>query len=133
MDKKMEQNYNDIVGKTMINLFTISSDKDGIFFDKIDIKNKEHLYALYVAMMSSGVFSKGIRFNMPRRARKKIAKTFNCATIEWKKRAKKKDCVVVDELLDFMRPYCEEKTGIKPFDFGAIYTEFYEGRYNESN
>ena len=103
MEKKLEQQYNDIVGKTMINLFT----------------------------MSSGVFSKDIRFDMPRLARKKIAKEYSCVKIDWKNRAKKDKCIKVEKLLDFMRPYCEETTGQKPFDFGAIYTEFYEGRENE--
>lgn len=133
MEKKLEVQYNDIVGKTMINLFTMASANDGIYFDKIDINNKEHLYLLYVAMMSSGVFSKDIRFDMPRFARKKIAKKYSCVKIDWKKRAKKNKCIKVEKLLDFMRPYCEEATGQVPFDFGAIYTAFYEGRNNESN
>lgn len=124
--KTLEQNYNEIVGITLVNLWTLSKEEDTINFTNLDYKNEEHRYLLHVAMTSYGVINKPIRLNLPIWKRKKIAKLTGCEKIEWKKKAKKANSINVAEVLEFMHPVGVELTGDKNFSFADIYHEFYE-------
>lgn len=123
---KLEQNYNEIVGITLVNLWTLSDEKEAINFANFDPTNEEHLYVLHVAINSSTIINKPIRFNLPRHTRKAIATQTACERIDWKKRAKNRDAFDTNEVLEFMRPAAKNITQNENFSFADIYHEFYE-------
>lgn len=128
----LEKTYNEMVGITLINLYSLAEESGAVNFCDFAPYDEEHLYLLHVAMASYSIHHCPIRFNLPRRKRKQIAKMFAYpAVIDWRNRAKKERCFDPNELLDFMRPVAMEKTQDPLFWFGDIYREFY--RKEEDN
>ena len=132
MDKKLEQAYNEMVGISIVNIFSLSDEFGSVNFGKFDIDDIEHQYLLYIAMTSYSIHKHPIGFDLPRWERKAIAKKFGYPEIiDWKTRAKKKHCFNTNEVLNYMRPVGAEMTGDECFYFGDIYNEFY--RKEEEN
>lgn len=125
--EELQKIYDAIVGVTMVNIYTLSKDKEAINFNNFDIDNEEHLYLLSVAMISNGIIGKPIRFNLPIWKRKRIAKMFgNPTSIQWKKRAKKNESFDTSDVLDFIRQYAVIESGDELFMFDEIYQCYYK-------
>ena len=131
MDKKLTKAYNELVGITLTNLYTLSKNKKTLSLGKFDINDPEHLYMMSVAVGSASIIDKEIRVDAGFFDRKKLYKMYPCEKFNWKKRAKKKECFNTNEVLDFMRPAAVELTDNEMFWFGEIYEEFYERKDNE--
>lgn len=131
MDKQTLKAYNQLVGITLTNLYTLSKDKQTLSLGKFDINDLEHLYMMSVAVGSASIIDKEIRVDAGYFVRKKLYKMYPCEKFNWKKRAKKKECFNTNEVLDFMRPVGEDLTGDDIFYFGDIYHAFYEREDNE--
>lgn len=131
MDKKLIKAYNELVGITLTNLYTLSKDKNTLSLGKFDINDPEHLYMMSVAVGSASIINKEIRVDAGYFDRKKLYKMYPCEKFNWKKRAKKKECFNTNEVLDFMRPAGVDLTGDDIFYFGDIYHTFYERKDNE--
>ena len=117
MDKKLTKAYNELVGITLTNLYTLSKDKKTLSLGKFDINAPEHLYMMSVAVGSASIINKEIRVD--------------AGYFDRKKRAKKKECFNTNEVLDFMRQAGVDLTGDEIFYFGDIYHTFYERKDNE--
>ena len=131
MDKQTLKAYNELVGITLTNLYTLSKDKQTLSLGKFDIEDPEHLYMMSVAIGSASIIGKEIRVDAGYFDRKKLYKMYPCEKFNWKKRAKKKECFNTNEVLDFMRPAGVDLTGDDIFYFGDIYHTFYERKDNE--
>ena len=131
MDKQILKAYNELVGITLTNLYTLSKNKQTLSLGKFDIEDPEHLYMMSVAVGSASIIDKEIRVDTGYFDRKKLYKMYPCDKFNWKKRAKKKECFNTNEVLDFMRPAGVDLTDNEMFWFGEIYEEFYERKDNE--
>ena len=131
MDKQTLKAYNELVGITLTNLYTLSKDKQTLSLGKFDIEDPEHLYMMGVAVGSASIIGKEIRVDAGYFDRKKLYKMYPCGKFNWKKRAKKKECFDTNEVLDFMRPAGVDLTDDEIFCFGDIYRVFYERKDNE--
>lgn len=131
MDKQILKAYNELVGITLTNLYTLSKDKQTLSLGKFDIEDPEHLYMMNVAVGSASIIGKEICVDAGYFDRKKLYKMYPCEKFNWKKRAKKKECFDTNEVLDFMRPAGVDLTGDEIFYFGDIYEAFYERKDNE--
>ena len=124
-----EKAYNKVCGVTMTNIFTITKNCDVIPVRDVDIKNKEHLYVLSVAVALGGAIDKKVSVN-------------GSAFFVWRLNRRlglRKDCriqrmLVKDTMYSVspkmlnndMRVYAGKETGEEPFNFGDIFDEFYE-------
>ena len=124
-----EKAYNKVCGVTMTNIFTITKNCDVIPVRDVDIKNKEHLYVLSVAVALGGAIDKKVSVN-------------GSAFFVWRLNRRlglRKDCriqrmLVKDTMYSIspkmlnndIRIYAGKETGEEPFNFGNIYDEFYE-------
>lgn len=131
MDKKLMKAYNELVGITLTNLYTLSKDKNTLSLGKFDINDPEHLYMMSVAIGSASIIDKEIRVDAGYFDRKKLYKMYPCDKFNWKKRARKKECFNTNEVLNFMRQAAVELTDNEIFWFGEIYEEFYKRKDNE--
>lgn len=131
MDKQILKAYNELVGITLTNLYTLSKDKQTLSLGRFDIEDPEHLYMMSVAVGSASIIGKEIRVDAGYFDRKKLYKMYPCEKFNWKKRAKKKECFNTNEVLDFMRPAGVDLTDDEIFYFGDIYRAFYERKDNE--
>ena len=126
---EQEKNYDKLCGITLTNIFTLTKNCDTIPFRSIDIKNKEHLYALCVGFSLAGVVGKKVSVSAKRRTIRKLNRLLGI---------KDKDCriismpvrdtmysidpqMLVDDLRDEGKKLCGED-----FTFADIYNEFYE-------
>ena len=131
MDKQILKAYNELVGITLTNLYTLSKDKQTLSLGKFDIEDPEHLYMMSVAVGSASIINKEIRVDAGYFDRKKLYQMYPCEKFNWKKRAKKKECFNTNEVLDFMRPAAIDLIDDEMFYFGDIYHTFYERKDNE--
>ena len=126
MDKQLPKAYNELVGITLTNLYTLSKNKETLSLGKFDINDPEHLYMMSVAIGSTSIINKEVRVDAGYFDRKKLYKMYPCDKFNWKKRAKKKECFNTNDVLDFMRPAGVELTKDELFWFGDIYDTFYK-------
>lgn len=132
MEKSLQRQYDEIVGITLVSLWSLASESETINFGKeFDEKNEEHLYLLSVATTAYGVINKPIRFNLPIWKRKKLSKMMITNKVEWKKRAKKNDTINPNDVLSSIRGTAKEITGNPDFSYADIYHEYYERKTNE--
>ena len=124
MDKNTQKQYDEIVGITLVNLYSLAQDKEALVFKNFNPFDEEHLYVLAVAVNSLSIIGKPIRFNAPWYKRNHIAAIYNTDKVEWQKRGK--GGVDVEEMLNFMRPAAHNITGDKWFMFSDIYSAYYE-------
>ena len=124
MNKETQKQYDEIVGITLVNLYSLSQNKEALVFKNFDPTDEEHLYVLAVAVNSLSIIGKPIRFNAPWYKRNKVAAAYKTDKVEWVKRGK--GGFDVQEMLDFMRPTAQKITGDEWFMFGDIYSAYYE-------
>ena len=124
MNKETQKQYDEIVGITLVNLYSLAHDKEALVFKNFDPRDEEHLYVLAVAINSLSIIGKPIRFNTSWYKRNKLAYNYKTDKIDWKKRDK--GGFDAQELLDFMRPTAQKITGDEWFMFGDIYSAYYE-------
>lgn len=131
--------YDGLVGLTMLNIYTLSKEKEVIRLYHFDRKNREHLYLLRVALMVRDVYqfpievesSKWDIFCLNWKLRKGFNKVKRYEPIigeneEW---LYQKGGICVPEILDFMRPDGKQRIG-DGFTFADIYAQYYEGGCN---
>lgn len=118
--------FDEIVGVTFVNIFTISKNSEEIVIAPFDPRDKEHLFVLNVAKGVGSV------------AQKTVTIDTNKFYVWLLNRGIDKDCqyksatgkditqaVEPNLLLEFMRDWASELTGEENFNFGEIYDEFY--------
>ena len=131
MKKENQKQYDEIVGITLVNLYSLSKNQEAVVFKNFDPYDEEHLYVLSTAVAALSILSKPIRFNAMPIKRYKFASIIKHPKVEWKKRGK--GGIDVDELLEFMRPTAQKITGDEWFMFSDIYSEYYERKNNDTN
>ena len=121
-----ERNYNEICSMAMVHLY-MASLKSNIYLSKINIKDKEQLFLVSVAVALGGaigipVQAQGSRFAIARLNKKlglvgdsKIGRITD----------KKELPIQIRTLLEDIRPAAERQCG-PDFNFGKIYEAFYE-------
>lgn len=124
---ELEKNYNDICGKAFVNLYTFSKEGKNIYFKDLDLKNKEHLFLLHVAMGLSGIVEKPVVLNKSKLSVWWLNKKLHIRDDKAKILAVKDDepnGINANEILSFMLPYAQSICGYD-FNYGDIYDEFY--------
>ena len=124
-----EKAYNKICGITMTNIFTLTKNCETIPVRNVDIKNKEDLYVLSVAVALGGAIEKKVSVNGSAffiwRLNRRLGLKKDCRI----QRMLMKDMVysVSPKMLNHdMRKYAADETGENHFSFAVIYDEFYE-------
>ena len=135
-EEELYREYDKIVGKTLLNIYKISSEKEIIRLYHFNRKDKEHLYLLRIALMARDLYQFPIEvegsywdiFCLNWKLRKGFdkVKRYKHVTGEGAEWLYAKGGVCVPELIDFMRPEAEEQCGCH-FPFRAIYEAYYEG------
>lgn len=129
MKKETRKQYDEIVGITLVNLYSLSKNNEAVVFKNFNPYDEEHLYVLSTAVVALSVLNKPIRFNAMPIKRYKFASIIKHPKIEWKKRGK--GGIDVKELLEFMRPAAQKIAGDEWFMFSDIYSAYYERKNNE--
>ena len=128
-DEETLRAYDGLVGLTIINIYSLTKDTGVIRLKNFDKTNKEHLYFLRVALMAREVC------NFPLEI---CSSWWNFQKLNWKVkksfypiiRAKiDENAIDVQEALDFMRQDGINRLG-PTFNFGEIYSEYYERSLN---
>ena len=126
-EKELQELYNkydEIINITLVNLYTLSKEKNEIILSGIDRNNKDHLYVLRIALIAKDVYG------FPLKIRTDF---WNWLCLNWRLRKLSRrvpkdrsnyEVTSVDELLEFMYPYLKEYMG-EEFKFGNIYDTFY--------
>jgi len=132
----MEQNYEEINPaahydsisyKFTINLLSLNRERGSINLYGFNYKNPEHLYAFERAINVSSLVDKPIKIDCPFFTRLKLSIKY-FSQVRFIKRAEKiinKD-IIIDEILEFMRPYAKKITKDPEFNFAKI-SEYYKG------
>lgn len=123
-----ERKYNELCAKAFINVYTFSCRAKRIYFKNLDLKNKNHLFLLHVALGLSGVVEKSVALNKSKIAvwwlnKKLHIRDKNARIISVKN--SEPDGIDANEILSFMLPYAHESCGTS-FEFGDIYNHFYK-------
>lgn len=125
--KEMNELYNKydkIINITMVNLYTLSKDKNEIVLSNIDRKNKDHLYILRIAIIAKDIYNFPLKLH---------TSFWNWFCLNWRMRKlsrrvprEKGEENLIDtaQLIDFMREPISEYMGVD-FKFGDIYNAFY--------
>lgn len=125
-DLEKQRIYDDICGKAFINIYSTTCDSEVVCLAPFNAFNKEHMFVFGAAKGLAHILGKELVLDASPIAiwwiNRKI-KDKNCRVKRMTKR--EKDYCDPRALIDFMRPYCEEKLG-KDFNFGQIYDEFYK-------
>jgi hypothetical protein len=121
--------YDGLVGLTMLNLYTLSKDREKIRLINFNRKNPEHLYLLRVALMARDVYNKPVEV---------AGSWWDIFCLNWKirkgfEKIKRDEWGVfgidTQEVLDFMRQDGINRLG-ESFTFADIYHQYYEGSLN---
>lgn len=125
---EIEKKYNDICGKAFVNIFSLSKETECILFNRLDLKNKEHLFLLHVALGVSSVVEKQVCLDKSRFATKRLNRKLHIKDKGFKiisfKDTMENRGINPNEILEFMRPYAKQLCG-EEFTFADIYDEFY--------
>jgi hypothetical protein len=128
---EMEKKYNDICGKAFVNIFSLSKETECILFNGLDLKNKEHLFLLHVALGVGSIVEKQVcldksRFTVKRLNRRLHIKDKGFKIISFKDTMENRG-INPNEMLEFMRGHACHICG-DDFTFGDIYKEYYSGK-----
>lgn len=124
--QELLDNYDEIINITMVNLYTLSKEKETIIISDFDRKNRDHLFVIRVALMAKDVY--GFQLKMR-------CGFWDWIILNWKMRKLSRfiprdnaslPVVNIPKLLEFMYPPIKEYMG-KNFKFEHIYNQFYEG------
>lgn len=116
--------YDKIINITLVNLYTLSNKKKEIVLSGIDRHNKDHLYALRIALVARDVY------NFPLKIRTGF---WNWLCLNWRMRKisrrvprdkEQDEAIDVCSLLEFMYEPIKKHMG-NNFKFGNIYDAFY--------
>jgi hypothetical protein len=131
--------YDGLVGLTLLNIWSISKEKQTIRLYHLDRKNKEHLFILRVALLARDLYDfslevEGSRWNifcLNWKVRKgfKSVKRYKPIFGEGEEWLYAKGGICVPELLDLMRKDGITRLG-EDFTFADIYQRYYEGSLN---
>ena len=125
MDQQYYQKLDRIVETTLINIYSLSKDKQKIVLDNFNPKNKEHLYFFHVALMARNMFSFPIEVNLG---------AIDTWFLNWKirkfydkiNRNQNEKGINVEQILSFMRSALDEID--EDFSYSEIYEEYYSNR-----
>lgn len=131
--------YDGLVGLTLLNIWSISKEKQAIRLYHFDRKNEEHLFILRVALLARDLYDFSLEVEGSRwdifclnwKVRKgfKSVKRYRPVFGEGEKWPYAKGGVCVPELLDLMRKDGIMRLG-EDFTFADIYRCYYEGSLN---
>ena len=117
--------YDQAINATMVNLYTLSKEKEEIILENIDRNNKNHLLILRVAMIAKDIYNFQLKLK---------TNFWNWIVLNWRMRKlsrfvhreRESDANVdVDALVNFMTPVLQ-KAIEEDFNFSDIYDAFYK-------
>lgn len=124
--QELLDNYDEIINITMVNLYTLTKEKETIIISDFDRKNRDHLFVIRVALMAKDVYGFPLKMH---------CSFWDWIILNWKMRKLSRfiprdntslPVVNVSKLLEFMYPPIKEYMG-ENFKFEHIYNQFYEG------
>lgn len=124
--QELLDNYDEIINITMVNLYTLTKEKETIIISDFDRKNRDHLFVIRVALMAKDVYGFPLKMH---------CSFWDWIILNWKIRKLSRfiprdntslPVVNVSKLLEFMYPPIKEYMG-ENFKFEHIYNQFYEG------
>ena len=131
--------YDGLVGLTLLNIWSISKEKQAIRLYHFDKKNKEHLFILRIALLARDLYDFSLEVEGSRwdifclnwKVRKgfKSVKRYKHTLGKNEKRLYTKGDICVPELLNLMRKDGIMRLG-EGFTFVDIYQRYYEGSLN---
>lgn len=123
----LEQKYNTVCTKAMINIYSITKPEDGIIpIHNFNRKNSEHQFILSAARGLGGVVYAQVAVDINPIVRWWLNRKLpeECRLLPYRKEYNSR-ALEPDVLLEFMRPWAVELCG-EDFNFGHIYDEFYK-------
>lgn len=124
--QELLDNYDEIINITMVNLYTLTKEKETIIISDFDRKNRDHLFVIRVALMAKDIYGFPLKMRCG---------FWDWIILNWKMRKLSRfiprdntslPVVNVPKLLEFMYPPIKEYMG-ENFKFEHIYNQFYEG------
>ena len=123
MDEK-EKLFNEVVDKTLVNLYSFTKNSDKIVVSNLSFTNKTDNFFFYNCLVASSLYGKEVYVKMP------IVK-FLYYKVKYKRPFKNthlanpflKVNVNIEKIAKFMSVLFEGT----PYDFGDVYDEFYGG------
>lgn len=124
--QELLDNYDEIINITMVNLYTLTKEKETIVISDFDRKNRDHLFVIRVALMAKDVYGFPLKMRCG---------FWDWIILNWKMRKLSRfiprdntslPVVNIQKLLEFMYPPIKEYMG-ENFKFEHIYNQFYEG------
>ena len=124
--QELLDNYDEIINITMVNLYTLTKEKETIIISDFDRKNRDHLFVIRVALMAKDVYGFPLKMRCG---------FWDWIILNWKMRKLSRfiprdntslPVVNIPKLLEFMYPPIKEYMG-ENFKFEHIYNQFYEG------
>ena len=126
-----EDLYDRVCEMCLINLYSLSKDQDGIYLTNFNAKDKEHLFALHMAVHVANLLNTRIYIDVNFFTRIKLWWPFRCGADFFKKKKAGVEGIAVDEVLTFMRAYAEEHVHGKESEYiGHIFADIYDAYYN---
>lgn len=116
--------YDEIINITLINIYSLSKEKEQIILSEINRKNQDHLYLLRVALIAKDLF------NFPLKLKGGF---WNWLCLNWRMRKLSRhvsmakdfeNAIDVNKILDFMKAALSEQVG-EDFKFANIYNAYY--------
>lgn len=133
-NQELLDKYDNIINVALVNIYTLSKEKEKIVLTNFDRKNKDHLLFLRVALLAKDIY------NFPLSLDVNIIDSF---VLNWKMRKlsrhvprvskEEREGLVIGQVVDveglaeFMYPFAKEFVDDKTFKFSHIYDEFYKG------
>ena len=129
--EQREKNYNDVCGRAMLNVLSMSKPQENngvIAIKNFNIRNPEHKFILSIARAVSSIAEARVAVQMSPIRRwwmnRKLPE--ECRLLPYKEEYNEY-AINPDFLLNYMRLWAAETCGekVEDFDFGDIYYEFY--------
>lgn len=133
-NQELLDKYDSVINVALVNIYTLSKEKEKIVLTNFDRKNKDHLLFLRVALLAKDIY------NFPLSLDVNVIDSF---VLNWKMRKLSRriprvfekeregfiagQVVDVEGLAEFMYPFAREFVDDKTFKFSYIYDEFYKG------
>lgn len=124
--QELLDNYDEIINITMVNLYTLTKEKETIIISDFDRKNRDHLFVIRVALMAKDVYGFPLKMRCG---------FWDWVILNWKMHKLSRfiprdnvslPVVNIPKLLEFMYPPIKGYMG-ENFKFEHIYNQFYEG------
>lgn len=126
-----EDLYDRVCEMCLINLYSLSKDQDGIYLANFNAKDKEHLFALHMAVHVANLLNTRIYIDVNFFTRIKLWRSFRRGADFFKKKKSNVEGIAVDKVLAFMRVYAEEHVHGKESEYiGNIFADIYDAYYN---